>query len=510
MATTLYRKYRPQVFRDVVGQLHVKTTLLAELTSGAIAHAYLFVGPRGIGKTTMARLLAKAVNCENPKNGEPDNTCASCVSVNAGRSLDLIEIDAASHTQVDHVREYILPSARTAPALGRYKTFIIDEVHMLSISAFNALLKMLEEPPPHVIFILATTEVHRIPPTIISRCQRFDFHRVGPNETVQRLGRLLDDEGIRVDRAVLERIARLSQGSLRDAESILGQVIALGDKHITADSADVVLPRSDLQSAALLLEHILTGEVRPALELIQRLIDEGIQVAPFMQECVDLARALLLTKYNVDSVEVRTFVADVKDFPTLAGRMSIDLLRNVIDVFLRRERDERYTTLQQLPLELAVIELASPPQNSVTDTAGTGVLAETRPTTEPKKKNILQRDGLNLSITAVTARWREVQESIKTSNPSLALLLNSAIPHAIVDGKLTLVVPYVLHRERILAKPQRLALEQAASACFKMTVSIEVVVAAASETKKPNVLAGNDVWQQVLQTFSGSENRASE
>ena len=231
MQSTLYRKYRPQTFKEVVGQNHIKTTIQSELESGKIAHAYLFSGPRGLGKTTMARLFAKAVNCLNRKEGEsePCNVCDACKEVIEAKSLDVIEIDAASHTGVDNVRENIINNSRFTPTSRKYKVFIIDEVHMLSTAAFNALLKTLEEPPAHAIFILATTEIHKVPQTIISRCQHFDFRKVSENDIFKRLSLIVTQEGKSVDKSVLESIAYYAEGCIRDAESLLGQILSLDD-----------------------------------------------------------------------------------------------------------------------------------------------------------------------------------------------------------------------------------------------------------------------------------------
>ena len=245
---TLYRKYRPQNFKEVVGQNHIKITLENEIKTGKTAHAYLFCGPRGVGKTTMARVIVKTINCLNRKDSDSDpcNECEICKDITAGRSLDIIEIDAASHTGVDNVRENIIANARAVPSRCKYKVFIIDEAHMLSISAFNALLKIIEEPPVYVMFILCTTEAHKIPVTIISRCQRFDFKRISVNDLVKKLNYIIKKEDIKVDKSVLEMIARQSGGHMRDAESLLGQIVAIGGKEITQEEADLVIPRNDL------------------------------------------------------------------------------------------------------------------------------------------------------------------------------------------------------------------------------------------------------------------------
>ena len=223
----LYRKYRPQSFADFVGQEHIVKTITNALAMGRVAHAYLFCGPRGVGKTTIARILAKAANCENRKKDdyEPCNKCLACQEINQGKSLDIIEIDAASHTGVDDIRE-LRDGIRFSPTRLRYKVFIIDEVHQLSKAAFNALLKTLEEPPEYAIFILATTEIHKVPETIISRCQKFDFHRLSMEKIIERLAKIAKSEGVKIEKPALEMVAMNAEGGMRDAESLLGQIMA--------------------------------------------------------------------------------------------------------------------------------------------------------------------------------------------------------------------------------------------------------------------------------------------
>lgn len=507
MTTTLYRKYRPQRFADLVGQRHIRTTLMAEIESGKIAHAYLFVGPRGVGKTTTARLLAKAVNCRGRQGAEPDNRCPSCAAMNEGRSLDLIEIDAASHTQVDHVRENILPAARTAPSIGQYKVFIIDEVHMLSLSAFNALLKMLEEPPAHALFILATTEVHRLPETIVSRCQRFDFRRIGSDEMVTRLSSIVRAEDVQVAETVLERIARIAVGSLRDAESMLGQIVGLGEKKVSDDLADLVLPRSDIHSVLEMIETLLSGRTQAGLEFVDRLLTDGVHLGQFMREMIDILRRILLAHFGISASLKSLSTADEQRARQLAERMSPPLLKQMLDVFMAREREERSATIPQLPLELAIVELtlASPPLPSPPEkktghrTSGSSTMSRTAdPGQQPNRPVKLKND-----------QWQAAIEQVAKSNPSLAVLLKTANPRGILDGTLTLAFHYAFHGERVVDVRNRRILEAALTAALGAKIVVAVVVETPELADgKPTVPAGtetsdSDLWQQALQAFGG-------
>ncbi len=512
MATTLYRKYRPQRFEDIVGQPSITTTLTAELESKKIAHAYFFVGPRGVGKTTTARIFSKAVNCTSPKGVEPDNKCISCTSINEGRSLDLIEIDAASHTQVDHVRENILPAARTAPTIGKYKVFIIDEVHMLSVSAFNALLKMLEEPPAHVIFILATTEPHRVPETIISRCQRFDFRRVAPQDMVARLQHILKDEKCSAEKDVLERVARAADGSLRDAEGILGQLIGLGEKSITDKLADLVLPRSDFHTVLELVRLIAAHQTLEALQLVQKLVDEGVRISFFFRECIELLRALLLLKMGMTSALPPLSKDDLTIAQDLVGVISAATLTSMLETFMMRERDQRSTSIPQLPLELAIVELTSQsggapsvPVNSLHPVA-----PSSRPTPTTTPKNDVARSTIN-----IIAQWPEVLAGVAASHPSVAFLLKTATPCDIVDGVLKLSFPYAFHSERILDARNKPVVEGVLSTVIGSHIRIETsvshdsvapvsVAANAPVDAQPVIQNADDVWQQALKSFGGT------
>jgi DNA polymerase-3 subunit gamma/tau len=355
----LYRKWRPQVWDDVMGQEHVVQTLRNALRTDHVAHAYLFAGPRGCGKTTSARLVAKAVNCLHPDPAQrPDNTCAHCVAVTEGRFLDLIEIDGASNNGVENIRE-LRDNVNFAPSQGRYKVYIIDEVHMLSAGAFNALLKTLEEPPPHVIFILATTETHKIPATISSRCQRFEFRRIPVSEIVRRLRRLCEHENLQVEEAALELVARQATGALRDAESLLDQLAGAGQTISLAQAQELL--GTGAGAAVLRLAEALAARDLPAgLEAVNQALDAGADPRQLARQTVDHLRQVLLVRLgNAALVE-----APAELRPTLARqaeRMEPGTLLQAIRAFNTAANDARGGWQPQLPLELAVVECLTEP-----------------------------------------------------------------------------------------------------------------------------------------------------
>ena len=319
MSNTLYRKYRPQTYAEVVNQNHVKVTIVNQIEQDRVGHAYLFAGPRAVGKTTLARLLAKAVNCEKREKGkhEPCNKCASCKEINEGSSLDIMEIDAASHTGVDNVRETIIASSRIAPSKRQNRVFIIDEVHMLSVSAFNALLKTLEEPPTNVIFILATTEIYKVPSTIISRCQRFDFRKISLGEIADKLREIVKKEKREIDDEVIVSIARQSGGHMRDAESMLGQVFSLGKK-VDSELASLVIPKSDFNAVAEYVTALARKETATAIQQVNNMVKQGVDLTQF---CTDLLEFLPL-KNSSDTLPATT--AD--SFQAIFGIASLHLI----------------------------------------------------------------------------------------------------------------------------------------------------------------------------------------
>src|SRR3989441_4844856 len=291
--TALYRRYRPQTFSAIVGQDHVTRTLRNAIASGQVTHAYLLAGVRGIGKTSIARLIAKAVNCPNAKDGEPCDRCETCVAIRDGRFLDLIEIDAASDRGIDEMRD-LRDKVRFAPSQGQYKVYVIDEAHQLTSEAFNALLKTLEEPPPHVIFVLATTESGKIPATIVSRTQRFDLRRIPYKGVVAQLAKIVEQANLRAEGQALEVIARHAQGSLRDAESMLDMVVAFADGAITLKEVDELLGSSDWEETAALFDALATSDGAKGVTLVGRLVDDGRDLRLFVRRAIEHARALVL------------------------------------------------------------------------------------------------------------------------------------------------------------------------------------------------------------------------
>ena len=383
---SLYRKWRSQTFEEIVGQQRITRTLRNALRSNRIAHAYLFCGPRGIGKTSAARVLAKAVNCQNSSDGEPCNSCSICRSIGEGRSLDVIEIDAASNRGIDEIRD-LREKVNFAPSEATYKFYILDEVHMLTAEAFNALLKTLEEPPGHAIFVLVTTEPHRLPATILSRCQRFDFHRISLPDLIGRLRFICEAEGIDVDTGALELVGRLSTGSLRDAESLLDQLVSYCGTKITLDDVHMVVGMTGSEAAKTLAAHVINRDIPSGLRLINETAAEGADLRQFCREVVEYLRGLMLLKVGgaADLLDVTNEALD--EMRAMADEASAPMLINSIRHFTAAEAAQRVPVHAQLPLELAFVEatLASQGQEQV-DSIGPreGATSIARPPTQPR------------------------------------------------------------------------------------------------------------------------------
>ncbi len=353
LSQPLYRRWRSQTFAEVVGQDHVTRTLRNSVRSGRLHHAYLFAGPRGTGKTSTGRILAKAVNCLEPSpEGEPCNRCRICVEMNEGRSLDLIEIDAASNRKIEHIRD-LREAVRLAPVAARYKVYIIDEVHMLTNEAANALLKTLEEPPPQVIFVLATTELHRVPATIASRCQRFLFRRIPPAAARARLEAICQAEGIRLSPQTLDLIINLSGGSLRDAENLLDQLVAHFGTEIDHEAARELLGYVEDVRALELVQALFAGDIPRAVRLVNAVREDGYDLRQFNREVVSHLRSMLLLAYGLDD-EVEAGPSTVEALRPLAGAAEPETLVALIKTFnaVNFGTDPGWP----LPLELAIVE----------------------------------------------------------------------------------------------------------------------------------------------------------
>lgn len=359
--TALYRKFRPQEFSDVKGQEHIVTTLKNQIKADRIGHAYLFCGTRGTGKTTIAKIFAKAVNCEHPVNGSPCGECPSCRAITAGTSMNVIEIDAASNNGVDNIRQ-IREEVEYRPTEGRYKVYIIDEVHMLSIGAFNALLKTLEEPPSYVMFILATTEAHKIPITILSRCQRYDFRRISIDTIAARLQDLMEREQVTAEEKAIRYIAKAADGSMRDALSLLDQCIAfyLGQE-LTYDRVLETLGAVDTEIFSRLLREILAKHVTEAIKVIDEMVIEGRELGQFVTDFTWYLRNLMLVQSS-DHME------DVLDISTEnlallkeeAKMVDAEILMRYIRIFSELGSQIKYANQKRILIEIAVIKLCRP------------------------------------------------------------------------------------------------------------------------------------------------------
>ena len=471
-----YRKWRPQTLSEVLGQDPVTQTLRHAVESGKIVHAYLFCGPRGTGKTSMARILAKAVNCPNQAGGEPCNACDMCRSITEGRALDVIEIDAASNRGIDEIRS-LREKANYAPNLARYKVYIVDEVHMLTEAACNALLKTLEEPPGHVVFVLATTEAHKVMSTIVSRCQRFNFRRLGQTEIMDKLQRICEKEGVHIEPDSLKLIARGATGSLRDAENILQQMIACYGNRIELDQVRAELGVGWNSRVRQLARSVVARDVTAGLRVINSLDSDGVDLRQFNLGLVEYLRALLLAKSRCkEALDVTG--EDWAEMEGLAANARLDYLLKAVKSF--SSIDFRSGNYSALPLELALLDCAlSPPggqdQPTTAKPSGVGNAAQTaEPLEETEVPAALDRDSVGMAvrdeipavrdgaeipntdishdIDSLRSHWREFIKSLRGegSSGNLDAFLRSACdPIALEDDTLVLGFYYSFHKEKI-------------------------------------------------------------
>lgn len=518
---TLYRKYRPEHWNDVAGQTHIVTTLTNALAGNLLAHAYLFTGPRGTGKTTVARLLAKSINCTNRRDAkEPCDTCANCQAFAEGRAFDIIEIDGASNNSVENIRE-LRETVKLPPTIGTRKIYIIDEVHMLSGGAWNALLKTLEEPPAHVVFILATTELRKIPATISSRCQRFDFSRFSTTTIVDKLSRIAQSEGVTIDADALEMIALSAEGGMRDAESLLAQTIALEDKHITGSEAAAILGITERKTVFDFVAALGARDLDTAIITLESLAQKGVDFRSFAGTLTHFLREILFRKLGDtarSSLSAQSSDEENDTIATLATQFSFAELARLMELIHHARTEIRHASLQQVPLEIATLtflfpeDAATPPVSTAAPRpVSTPSIHSTpknipqspqetkKPTLQHSQKSkalspkntenapapVTQEIGISkntgsihnqtndkeetstpLTLPAIQGKWSAFLEEIKRRNASLSLSLSGSTPQLSEQGTISVAVRHAFHKERLEKPESRLTIEEALATIF--------------------------------------------
>jgi len=513
----LYQKYRPQNFSGIVGQNNIKTTLQNEILHNKVSHAYLFCGPRAVGKTTLARVLAKTINCQNRASDsfEPCNECDNCLSISNFSNLDVIEIDAASNTGVDNVRDNIIALSRVKSSNNNFKVFIIDEVHMLSLSAFNALLKTLEEPPKNVIFILCTTEIYKVPATIISRCERFDFKRISVNDMVAKLDHIIKNEGLEVDKEVLELIALKSDGHLRDAESLLSQIIAISGDKIDIASANLIIPSNNIEEKIDFLEALSRKDAFLAIKMINDISGNGVSLKNFLNDLIELLRKMLLNKVS-DSLS-SSLGLDLNEkleikINNVNKNFSLENLVNITEELMLALKELSTSFIPQMPIELAIINISQINRSGSSNSFEPIKNISNSSTKEysnannvsVKKEKIFKKNISGINLDEIENRWPEFLNKLKPLNHSLSFVLQSCNIDGIDGKKICLSFKYKFHKDRLDSPEIKKIIEDVLQDVYKTDLSIEALVNENMDINKDNIdKNGGEIIDNLLKTFGG-------
>jgi len=519
----LYLKYRPQNFSQLIGQEHIKRVLQNAIKTNNFSHAYLFSGPRGTGKTTTARILAKAINCPNQKDGEPCNKCEFCQEITKGKSIDIIEIDAASNRGIDEIRD-LREKVKYAPSKLKYKVYIIDEVHMLTREAFNALLKTLEEPPQHVIFILATTEIHKVPETIISRCQRFDFNRIKINDLIKYLKIISQKEKIKINDKSLEIIAYNAGGAFRDAVNLLDQASTL-NKNITQDIIESIIGFSDWNDVYRLLDFLIQGDPDRAVDLINEILEKGYDLEVFNKKMIEHLRKIMVFKISQKGNLLEITKEQLEKIKEQANYLSTDDILKIVELFLKTKEGLKISPIPQLPLELAVLkinQILSPPNKTQNknqiEKISTKELPEKNNQDDVSQKNQKQdskdKEGVKLNnshFNNIIDCWEEILESTKKYNHSICAFLKACQPVSLDNNVLHLDFIYNFHRDKISEPKNRDIVEK----CIKDVSGVQCRIQCnfnpqtikKNESKKDKIeekeKSDDDLLNEALNIFGG-------
>ncbi len=496
------RRWRPQQFDEVIGQEHVSKTLANAIANKRIAHAYIFSGPRGVGKTTTARILAKAVNCEKGPTPTPCNECASCVAITKGNSLDVMEIDGASNRGIDEIRN-LREKIRFAPAMGKYRVYIIDEVHMLTKEAFNALLKTLEEPPEHVIFIFATTEIHRVPPTILSRCQRFDFRRIAVRTILQHLQHICQTDHIEAEEEALLQIAKKADGSMRDAESILDQIISYAGNKISFEDVVQALGVIHQDFYFNLTEHIRQGAVKEVILAANEIFETGHDLNEFLLGFEEHLRNILVIKTTGSTQLVDTSENYLAQYQKLAETFSENDLVAYLQIVGETLNAVKNSQQPQLKFELGLIKLAKMPKTAHIDDLLRHIASLKKKDTKPLTSSIqtVQEPSVQsqpIDLDHIKDRWPHLLKKIERDHASLARILSQAhIEH--FDGK---TLAFTCNEQGEIVKGQKDWLERFLKRELGRTIRLHlnIVKKAQKTTARPREESKKEVMEKIVNT----------